>query len=103
MLKMRLRGFCLAAEKYDKPDPVNLGVGKEITIRELVYLIAKLTGYDGKLVWDTSKPDGQPRRCLDTSKARDEFGFEAKTNFEEGLKRTIKWYIENRVVTRDRE
>jgi GDP-L-fucose synthase len=85
-------GILLAAEKYDKPDPVNLGVGKEITITELASLIAELAGYEGKVVWDTSKPDGQPRRCLETSKAKEEFGFEAKTGFREGLKRTIEWY-----------
>ena len=85
-------GILLATEKYDKPDPVNLGTGEEITIRELVNLIAELTGYEGKIVWDTSKPDGQPRRCLDMSRAKEEFGFEAKTDFKEGLKRTIDWY-----------
>jgi GDP-L-fucose synthase len=86
----------LAAEKYDKTEPVNIGAGKEITIRELVELIADLTGYKGKTVWDTSKPDGQPRRCLDTSRAKKEFGFEAKTDFKRGLKKTIEWYEENR-------
>jgi len=85
-------GILLATEKYDKPDPVNLGTGEEITIRELVNLIAGLTGYEGKIVWDTSKPDGQPRRCLDVSRAKEEFGFEAKTDFKDGLKRTIEWY-----------
>jgi GDP-L-fucose synthase len=85
-------GVLLATEKYDKPDPVNLGASREITIKELVDLIAQLVGYDGKIIWDTSKPDGQPRRCLDTSKAKKEFGFEAKTDFKEGLKRTIEWY-----------
>jgi len=85
-------GVLLAAEKYNKPYPVNLGSGREITIRELVSLIAELTGYKGEIVWDYSKPDGQPRRCLDTSKAREEFGFEAKTDFNEGLKKTINWY-----------
>jgi GDP-L-fucose synthase len=85
-------GILLATEKYNKPDPVNLGSGKEITIAELVSLIAKLTGYEGKILWDKSKPDGQPRRRLDTSKARKEFGFEAKTDFAEGLKTTIEWY-----------
>jgi len=89
-------GILLATEKYNKPDPVNLGAGKEITIRELVNLISELTGYEGKIVWDTSKPDGQPRRCLDTSKAKKEFGFEAKTAFKEGLKKTIDWYKKNR-------
>jgi GDP-L-fucose synthase len=87
-------GILLAAEKYDKADPVNLGVGKEITIHELVNLIAKLTNYNGQIVWDTSKPDGQPRRCLDTNKAKAEFGFEASTCFEYGLKKTIDWYIQ---------
>jgi len=86
-------GILLAAEKYDKPDPVNLGVGKEITIRDLVYLIATLTGYTGKRVWDTTKPDGQPRRCLQTSRAKKEFRFEAKTDFKKGLQKTIKWYL----------
>jgi GDP-L-fucose synthase len=85
-------GILLATERYNKPDPVNLGSGKEITIKELVNLIAELAGYDGKIVWDVSKPDGQPRRCLEVSKAKKEFGFEAKTNFEEGLKRTMEWY-----------
>jgi len=85
-------GILLATAKYNKSDPVNLGVGKEITIRELASLIAELTGYEGKIVWDTSKPDGQPRRCLENSKARKEFAFEAKTDFTEGLKRTIRWY-----------
>jgi len=89
-------GILLATEKYNKPDPVNLGAGKEITIRELVNLISELTGYEGKIVWDTSKPGGQPRRCLDTSKAKKEFGFEAKTAFKEGLKKTIDWYKKNR-------
>ncbi len=85
----------LATEKYNKPEPVNIGSGKEITIRDLVNLIAELTGYKGKIVWDTSKPDGQPRRCLDTSKAKKEFDFEAKTDFREGLRRTIEWYKQN--------
>jgi len=91
-------GILLATEKYNKTDPVNLGSSKEITIKELVDLIAKLTGYDGRIIWDTSKPDGQPRRCLDTSKARREFGFEAKTDFKEGLKRTIEWYIKTQGI-----
>jgi len=90
-------GILLASEKYDKPDPVNLGSGKEITIKELVSLIAELNGYKGKIVWDTSKPDGQPRRCLETSRAKEEFGFEAKTDFTEGLKRTIEWYFANKM------
>ena len=86
-------GIILATEKYNKSDPVNLGVGFEIRIKDLIRLIAKLTGFKGKIVWDTSKPDGQPRRLLDTSRAEKEFGFKAKIGFEEGLKRTIRWYI----------
>lgn len=86
------RGIVLAAEHYDRPDPVNLGAGFEISIRDLVDLIAELTGYEGEIVWDTTKPDGQPRRCLDVSRAREEFGFEAKTEFREGLNATIAWY-----------
>jgi GDP-L-fucose synthase len=84
----------LATEKYNKPDPVNIGAGFEITIKDLVDLVVKITGYKGKIVWDTTKPDGQPRRCLDTTNAEKEFGFKAKTSFEEGLKKTIKWYKE---------
>lgn len=86
------RGICLAAEKYDGYEPVNLGSGFEISIRDLVNLIAKLTGFDGKIEWDTSKPDGQPRRCLDVGKAKEKFGFAAKTDFEEGLRKTIEAY-----------
>ncbi len=85
-------GILLATERYNKPDPVNLGTGVEISIRDLVKLIAKLTGYKGEIIWDTSKPDGQPRRMLDISRAEKEFGFRAKTDFEEGLKKTIEWY-----------
>jgi GDP-L-fucose synthase len=86
------RAIVLAAERYDKPEPVNIGAGKEISIRELTEIIAELTGFNGEIRWDTSKPDGQPRRCLVTSRARDEFGFEARTDFREGLKKTIEWY-----------
>ncbi len=82
----------LATEKYNKSDPVNLGAGFEISIKDLVELIAKLTGFRGKIIWDISKPDGQPRRSLDTSKAEKEFEFKAKMDFEEGLKKTIDWY-----------
>jgi GDP-L-fucose synthase len=83
----------LAAEKYDRPDPVNIGAGFEISIKDLANLIKDIIGFNGKIVWDTTKPDGQPRRCLDTSRAEKEFGFKAKTGFEEGLKRTVDWYI----------
>jgi len=89
------RGIVLATERYNKPDPVNLGSGMEITIRDLVALIGELTGFDGEIVWDATKPDGQPRRCLDVSRAREEFGFESEMGFREGLKRTIEWYVEN--------
>jgi GDP-L-fucose synthase len=85
-------GILLATEKYNKSEPVNLGAGFEISIKDLVELITELTGFKGKIIWDTSKPDGQPRRCLDTSKAEKEFGFRAKTKFEEGLKKSIDWY-----------
>ena len=90
------RGIILATEKYNKPDPVNIGAGFEIKIKDLVGLIAELTGFEGDLRWDTSKPDGQPRRCLDVSRARKEFGFEAKVDFREGLEKTIEWYKEKR-------
>ena len=86
----------LAAEHYNKQDPVNIGAGREISIKELVKLIGKLTGFEGDIHWDSSKPDGQPRRCLDVSRAKQEFGFEARTSFEEGLKATIEWYMKNR-------
>ena len=85
-------GIVLATEKYDKPDPVNLGAGFEITIRELVELICALAGFDGRIEWDTSQPNGQPRRRLDTNRAKKEFGFVARTDLHEGLKRTIEWY-----------
>ena len=84
----------LATEKYNKSEPVNVGAGFEIKISELVKLIAELTGFKGKIVWDKNLPDGQPRRMLDTSRALKEFGFKAKTKFEEGLRKTIKWYKE---------
>lgn len=90
------RGIVRAAESYDKPDPVNLGAGMEITIRDLVDLIAELTGFEGEIMWDTSKPDGQPRRMLDVSVAEREFGFRADVEFREGLKKTIEWYIQKR-------
>jgi GDP-L-fucose synthase len=87
------RGIVIASEKYDKPDPVNLGSGKEISIRELVEMIARLTGFEGEIRWDTKKPDGQPRRCMDVSHAKQEFGFEAKIGFEEGLRQTVNLYV----------
>lgn len=89
----------LATEKYDRPEPVNIGAGFEITIKDLVKLIVKLTGFKGKIIWDTSKPDGQPRRMLDIKRAEKEFGFKAKVGLEEGLKRTIKWYRQTRQMS----
>ena len=90
-------GIVLGTERYDGPEPVNLGVGQEITIRDLVSLIVRLTGYGGEVRWDETKPDGQPRRALDTSRAQALFGFQAKTSFEVGLRRTIDWYEQHRV------
>ena len=90
------RGIALATERFDKSIPVNIGSGFEISIKDLIGKIAKMTGFEGELVWDTSKPNGQPRRALDISRAREEFGFTAKTDFDEGLRKTIDWYLENR-------
>jgi len=92
-------GIVRALEFYDGSEPVNLGSGNEISIKDLISLIRELTGYKGEVVWDTSKPNGQPRRCLDVSRAKRLFGFEAKTGFRDGLKRTIEWYEENRQPT----
>jgi GDP-L-fucose synthase len=89
-------GIVLAAEHYDGPEPVNLGAGFEISIRDLAQLIARTTGFKGAIDWDSSKPDGQPRRCLDTSRAERLFGFKARTTFEDGLRKTIDWYREAR-------
>jgi GDP-L-fucose synthase len=91
-------GIVLGAERYDGAEPVNLGVGHEITIRELVELIVDVTGFSGAVRWDTSKPDGQPRRALDTTRARERFGFTARTSFETGLRRTVAWYEEARAT-----
>ncbi len=89
-------GIALATEKYNQSDPVNIGSGFEISIKDLAETIARMTEFEGKLVWDTSKPNGQPRRALDTSRAKEKFGFEARTNFEAGLTKTINWFQENR-------
>jgi GDP-L-fucose synthase len=85
-------GILLAAERYDGAEPVNLGSGEEISIRDLAQQIARLVGFTGRIVWDTSKPNGQPRRALDVSRARERFGFVAQTRLEEGLRRTVEWY-----------
>ena len=91
-------GILLATEEYNESEPINLGVGQEISIMELVELIAKLVKYDGEILWDRLKPDGQPRRCLDTSKAKTKFGFEARTNLKDGLTKTIDWYVKKRAL-----
>jgi GDP-L-fucose synthase len=88
-------GLVSAMEKYDSPEPVNLGSGREITIKELMTLVAKLARFEGEIVWDPTKPDGQPRRCLDVTRAWNAFGFKAKTGLEEGLRQTIEWFEAN--------
>ncbi len=90
------RAIVLATERYNGPEPVNIGSGMEISIRDLTLLIAKLTGFTGRIEWDPTKPDGQPRRCLDTSRANEYFGFKAKVPFEDGLKETIDWFRKHR-------
>jgi GDP-L-fucose synthase len=90
-----VEGILLATESYNGSEPVNLGSGMEISIKDLAELIARLTGFDGEFVWDTSKPNGQPRRALDVRRAKEYFGFQAQMPFEEGLRRTIAWYREN--------
>jgi GDP-L-fucose synthase len=94
-VKDAARGIVLAAERYEKSGPVNLGSGEEIMIGELVYMIKELVGYEGEVEWDTSRPDGQPRRKLDVSKAKEEFGFESEISLMEGLVETIEWYRKN--------
>jgi len=89
------RAIVLATERYNKPAPVNIGAGQEISIKDLVEIIRKQTGFTGEIRWDPSKPNGQPRRCLVTSRAKEEFGFEAQMPFEEGMRRTVEWYIEH--------
>jgi GDP-L-fucose synthase len=85
-------GILMAAERYNKPDPINLGTGQEISIRELVSMIVRLTKFEGEVLWDHTKPDGQPRRCLDTSRAEREFGFRARISLEDGIRQTIEYY-----------
>ncbi len=89
------RGIVMATQKYDSSEPVNLGTNNEISIRNLVELICELMDFEGEIFWETDKPNGQPRRCLDTSRAQNEFGFSALTDFKSGLKNTINWYREN--------
>jgi GDP-L-fucose synthase len=92
-----VEGLMLAAERYDGAEPVNLGTGVETPIRDLAELIAELSGFDGEIEWDTSMPNGQPRRALDTRRAKELFGFEAQTGLRDGLVRTIEWYREHAV------
>ena len=87
-------GLVLAAGRYDAADPVNLGAGKEISIRDLAELVADVTGFEGRITWDTSRPNGQPRRSVNATRAREHFGFEARTPLREGLERTVAWYRE---------
>jgi GDP-L-fucose synthase len=93
-------GLVTALEKYDSPEPMNLGNGREISIRELTELVAKFARFEGKIVWDTTKPDGQPRRCLDVTRAAETIGFRAKTTLEDGLKKTVEWFEQNRESAR---
>lgn len=93
------KGIVMATEKYSKSEPVNIGAGFEISIRDLVEKIAKIMKFEGKIIWDKTKPNGQPRRKLDVSRAKKEFGFSAKTNFDDGLKKTISWYIKQQMHT----
>lgn len=95
------RAILMAAEHYNGAEPVNIGTGEEITIQNLAHLIADEVGYKGELVWDTSKPNGQPRRCLDTKRAKQLFGFEAEVKLREGIRKTLGWYITNRLTVRE--
>jgi GDP-L-fucose synthase len=94
-----VEGFLLAAERYDGREPVNLGAGKEISIRDLAELVKDVVGFEGRITWDTSMPNGQPRRSIDASRARDLFGFEARTPLRAGLERTVAWYREHVAMT----
>jgi nucleoside-diphosphate-sugar epimerase len=89
-------GILLATERYNSSDPVNLGSGEEISIKDLAEKVVDLTAFEGELIWDTSRPNGQPRRALDTSRAKERFGFEAQVDLEEGLGRTVEWYMDFR-------
>ena len=93
-------GLVLALEKYESPEPMNLGNGREGTIRQLTELVAKIARFEGRIVWDTAKPDGQPRRCLDVSRAAETIGFRAKTSLEDGLRQTVEWFEKNRATAR---
>ena len=92
------RGIVMATERYDGPDPVNLGAGMEITIRDLVEELKEISGFEGEIVWDAERPDGQPMRCLDVGRAKHYFDFSAETGFDEGLRRTYLWYVNNTLL-----
>ncbi|MBA3374566.1 MAG: GDP-L-fucose synthase [Actinobacteria bacterium] len=94
-----VEGFVLAAERYDGPEPANLGASREISIEELAGVVAEVVGYEGEIVWDRSKPGGQPRRSVDGSRAQELFGFEARTGLRDGIERTVAWYRANRVAS----
>jgi len=96
-------GIVLASERYDRSEPVNLGTDEEMPIKDLVAVICELVGFDGEVRWDTSKPDGQPRRRVDPGRARNAFGFEAEVSFRDGLQRTIDWYRANRELAESRD
>ena len=98
-----VEGILLAAERYDHPDPVNLGTGRTIRIRDLAEIIRKETGFEGSLCWDKSKPDGQPKRQLDTSRARETFGFQSKTTLEEGIHKTVEWFLKQESEARSQK
>ena len=87
-------------EKYDSPEPMNLGNGREVSIRDLTEIVAQVASFKGTIVWDASKPDGQPRRCLDVSRAADALGFHAATSLEDGLRKTVEWFERNRATAR---
>jgi len=95
-VKDTVEAICLAAERYDGPLPVNLGSGREIRIKDLAELVARETGFAGRIAWDASRPNGQPRRCLDTSRAEQLLGFKARTSFEAGIRATVEWFLANR-------
>jgi GDP-L-fucose synthase len=97
------QGIVLALEKYNSPEPMNLGSGREITIKDLTELVAKLSRFEGQIIWDPTKPDGQPRRCLDVSRAKESIGFTAKTSLEAGLKKTIDWFESHRNKLTERD
>jgi GDP-L-fucose synthase len=102
-VKDAAEAIVIATEKYNKPEPLNIGAGQEISIHDLVYLIKELVGFEGEIAWDTTKPDGQPRRCLDTTRTYQELGWKASTPFSEGLRETIVWFQSQYEAVMERE